>query len=157
MLDTQTIDRITELLLQGGLSQRAIAKRLGVSRGTVHAVAAGKRHVYEKPAKAAVPNGDYVRCPECGGKTQLPCTFCRIRRKTGTGKPRKPENRRSSEIRIELVGKHRERYLEVKAWRERQQNPHYYELPEHWPYRWEKGAGRKKDAQEETCRSTARD
>ena len=42
MLDKAQIDEVVRLLATG-LSQRQVAKRTGVSRGTIHAIAAGKR------------------------------------------------------------------------------------------------------------------
>jgi transcriptional regulator with XRE-family HTH domain len=42
MIATTVVDEIRRLLRQGRLSQRKIASRIGVSRGTVNAIALGK-------------------------------------------------------------------------------------------------------------------
>ena len=83
MISPLVVDEIRRLLQQRELSQRAIAGRLGVSRGTVNAVFLGKRRDHggcgldrEDPA---VPWGPPERCPGCGGMVQMPCLVCRIR------------------------------------------------------------------------------
>jgi transcriptional regulator with XRE-family HTH domain len=82
MLAPRTIDEIRRLILSGNLSQRKIARRLGVSRGTVNAVALGKRprpHDRRLERPLAAPLGPVVRCPGCGGLVHSPCLLCRVR------------------------------------------------------------------------------
>lgn len=84
MIAVRVIDQVKTLLAQGRLSQRAIARRVGVSRGTVHAIARGKRpdHAYRSPQQGdhlIAPSGLYVRCRGCGGKVQMPCLACYVR------------------------------------------------------------------------------
>jgi transcriptional regulator with XRE-family HTH domain len=84
MIATATIEQIGELLRSGSLSQRKIARCLGVSRGTVNAIALGKRPDYEarrrRPAHdITAPSGPFVRCPTCGARAQMPCLACQIR------------------------------------------------------------------------------
>lgn len=84
MIAQQVVEHIRELLRQDRLSQREIARQLGVSRGTVNAIARGKRPDYEaqrKPRPGAIvpPSGPYVRCPVCGARVQMPCLACQIR------------------------------------------------------------------------------
>ena len=43
MIATTVVDEIRRMLGEGRLSQRNIARRIGVSRGTVNAIALGKR------------------------------------------------------------------------------------------------------------------
>jgi len=88
MIATTVVDEIRRLLRQGGLSQRKIASRIGVSRGTVNAIALGKRADFPPRWRREddgfiPPAGMPVRCPGCGGMVQMPCLLCYIRaRKT---------------------------------------------------------------------------
>ncbi len=84
MIATAVVDEIQRLLRQGELSQRRIASRIGVSRGTVNAIALGRRT--DRPAGPRreesgfiAPSGLPVRCPGCGGKVQMPCLLCYLR------------------------------------------------------------------------------
>jgi hypothetical protein len=87
MITPATVAEIRRLLVEEGLSQRHVAQRTGVSRGTVHAIAAGKRPDYELrgrnfDADFSPPNGPLRRCPECGGMVHVPCLLCRVREMT---------------------------------------------------------------------------
>jgi len=84
MIATTVVDEIRRLLGEDRLSQRKIASRVGVSRGTVNAIALGKRA--DSPARwrpeddgFTPPTGFSVRCPGCGGMAQMPCLLCYIR------------------------------------------------------------------------------
>jgi len=84
MIPFRVADEIERLLEEGSLSQRKIARKVGVSRGTVNAIAQGTR-----PASRArrerqeddfvTPGGPPVRCPICGGMVHMPCLACRVR------------------------------------------------------------------------------
>jgi hypothetical protein len=96
MISLALVEEIKRRLKGGRLSQRKIARQLGVSRGTVNAIARGKRPDYgahKEPSDGFVaPSGPAVRCPGCGGKVQMPCLACRLRmirddRQRGTGSP----------------------------------------------------------------------
>jgi len=81
MLSPAKVAEVEQLLASGGLSQRAIARRTGVSRGTVAAIAAGTRR--KKPLRpVAGPPFDIAaplkRCPQCGGRVHLPCWACAV-------------------------------------------------------------------------------
>ncbi len=86
MLADSLITEIRKMLDSGAMSQREIARRLKVSRGTVGAVALGKRKAaIERTATAARaafkhPRGMPIRCPSCGAKTQMPCLACYVRK-----------------------------------------------------------------------------
>lgn len=91
MIATSVIEEIHQLLEEGRLSQRKIASRIGVSRGTVNAVALGRRdcgRVFRQPDETGFipPTGLPVRCPGCGGRVQMPCLRCYIRGVQGTKK-----------------------------------------------------------------------
>jgi transcriptional regulator with XRE-family HTH domain len=72
------------LIEAGGLSQRAIAAKLGVSRSTVNNIALGRRGLYgrdgeERVLAAADPIPLPIRCRGCGGRVYPPCVLCRTR------------------------------------------------------------------------------
>ncbi len=76
---------IRRLLDEGKLSQRKIALLMGVSRGTVSAIASGKRPDYEEIWRKrnggfVPPSGPHVRCRGCGGKARMPCLVCHVRK-----------------------------------------------------------------------------
>src|SRR4051812_23660736 len=83
MLPTALIHEIDRLLKEGELSRRKIALRLGVSRGTVAAIASGRRGVYGKDPvgrhSAPLRKSPPTRCPQCGYRVYLPCRICRMR------------------------------------------------------------------------------
>ncbi len=77
-----------QLLAEGKMSQRQIARHVGIGRATVQAIAAGNRaeHMRALARRAEMqeteglfPSGPPVRCPGCGGKVCLPCRLCLIR------------------------------------------------------------------------------
>lgn len=70
--------------LAAGETCRAIARRLGVSRGTVGTIAHGEhphQRVEDVPGeeKVPTPSGPYVWCPACRAKVQMPCLACWLR------------------------------------------------------------------------------
>ena len=84
MIATDIVKEIRQMLAEGSLSQRAIADRMGVSRGTVCAIAQGKRRDYplqffRMDMHFIPPAGRPVRCSGCGGLVQMPCLACYIR------------------------------------------------------------------------------
>jgi len=83
MIAPQVVQEIRRLLIEERLSQRSVAHQTGVSRGTVHAIAHGKRpdripgRDLEKDS--LFPTGPARRCPTCGGKVLMPCLACQLR------------------------------------------------------------------------------
>ncbi len=78
------VREVERLLAGGSLSQRKIAKMLGISRAVVGAIAAGERPDYEAIRQARQednpePLGPLGRCPGCGGLVYSPCRLCRVR------------------------------------------------------------------------------
>ncbi len=117
MLAAKTVAEIQRLLDLKTHSQRRIAAIVGVSRGSVAAIASGKRR--DVPADAAddapmEPSGPPARCPGCGGLVYMPCVLCRLRKE----RPRAAARRRPSELpaslRLDLRPEHRERYEEAR-------------------------------------------
>ena len=84
MIASAIVDEIKRLLAENRLSQRKISLRLGISRGTVGAIARGTRtdrKAYRKQRGHEFPalSGVAERCPGCGGMVQMPCLACRVR------------------------------------------------------------------------------
>jgi len=84
MLPLAAIQEVRRLLDEGGLSQRKIADRTGVSRGTVNAIARGRRGLYGSEPPPDMPTLccwelPPERCTGCGGKVFKPCVLCRAR------------------------------------------------------------------------------
>ena len=123
MIALRVVDEVRRLLAEGKLSQRKVAKVLGISRGTVGVIASGRRPDYEALRRARAekeatpPAGLPRRCPGCGGMVAMPCIACST---LATGKV--PgfltlHNRLSYDepLRINLRPEHRKRYEEVRA------------------------------------------
>jgi len=84
MIPAAVVNEIQDLLGGGKLSQREIARRVGVSRGTVNAIARGKRRdrTARRPHpvdRLVAPKGPPKRCPTCGGLVTMPCLACQLR------------------------------------------------------------------------------
>lgn len=96
MIASAVIDEVRRLLQEQKLSQRMIARQVGVSHGTVNAIWLGKRpgHRASRPDEdEEAPLFDPTppqRCPSCGGLVHMPCLLCRVRalrEKTRRGRP----------------------------------------------------------------------
>lgn len=87
MISAETALEVETLLAEGRLSQRQIAQRLGISRGTVNNIARGRRvlrsrHRGETTAggpEIAYPSGPVGRCRFCGSLVRQPCLACQLR------------------------------------------------------------------------------
>ncbi|BBO35507.1 helix-turn-helix domain-containing protein [Lacipirellula parvula] len=84
MLPTVLILEIRRLLDAGGMSHRAIARKVGVSRTTVAEMARGRRGDFgrgpeERRAPIRHATSIPVRCPTCGGLVYAPCRLCEVR------------------------------------------------------------------------------
>ncbi|MDZ7617559.1 MAG: hypothetical protein U1E05_11170 [Patescibacteria group bacterium] len=83
MIAPEMVERIRDLLADGHLSQRGIARELRVSRVTVDAIAHGRRNdrppqYLDRPAWSNALPGPTERCPGCGARVQMPCLACRL-------------------------------------------------------------------------------
>ncbi len=117
-----SVIRQVEATLRRGVSQRRVAKELGVSRGTVGKVAAGTltsiaRQEYEdtiserRRPKAVV---ETFRCPRCGGKSRVfPCRRCFV--ETVASSVTTPDERIA--VGLDLKPVHFIRYQEIRRWR----------------------------------------
>ncbi|HEX4413419.1 MAG TPA: hypothetical protein VH107_07295 [Lacipirellulaceae bacterium] len=83
MHTTDVLSEIHRLILAGELSQREIATHLEVSRGTVGAIASGRRSLAGREPRRTysplTPTMPPVRCQRCGYRVYLPCIICRVR------------------------------------------------------------------------------
>lgn len=91
MIAPGVVDEIHRLLAEGRLSQRKIARAVGVSRGTVGAIARGQRperrpRARQRADEVVAPRGPVRRCPECGGLVYTPCLACQVRALLRRGK-----------------------------------------------------------------------
>ena len=121
MIAIQAVDRIRELLIEGKLSQRQIARKMGISRGTVSAIASGKRPNYTARTRRLPESAKFVgpleRCPGCGGMVYMPCRLC-LAESIARRQPRRPP---LESLRLErplatgLREEHRQRYEQVRA------------------------------------------
>jgi predicted XRE-type DNA-binding protein len=86
MLSPDVVLEVSRLLAAGELSQRAIAAKLGVSRGSVGNIASGRCSIAGRLESARLARRDAVaglpmRCPGCGGLVYAPCLLCEIRKR----------------------------------------------------------------------------
>jgi DNA-binding XRE family transcriptional regulator len=84
MLTPELVERIRRLLADGRMTQRGIARELRVSRGTVDAIAHGRRSNDAVQGRGWTPSletsaGPIERCPGCGVRVRMPCLACRLR------------------------------------------------------------------------------
>ncbi len=81
MLADSVVSEIHRLLSEGRLSRRAIARQIGVSRGSVNLIANGQREAREgqPDERRRQKRGLARRCRQCGGLVYLPCLLCRAR------------------------------------------------------------------------------
>ncbi|HEX4000037.1 MAG TPA: hypothetical protein VHX65_15905 [Pirellulales bacterium] len=83
MISQGIVDEIVRLLAEGRLSQRTISRAVGVSRGTIGAIAKGHRprirRTEDRWGDPHRPLGPPRRCAGCGGLVFMPCLLCRVR------------------------------------------------------------------------------
>lgn len=92
MLAPELVDLIRQMLAEDEISQREMARRLGISRTTIYRIA-NNRHAPQngkRPGASGEPRdpderrtprviGKGDRCPTCGARVRLPCRACRVR------------------------------------------------------------------------------
>jgi transcriptional regulator with XRE-family HTH domain len=121
MLAPGLVTEVRRLLSEKKLSQRKIARLVGVSRGTIGAIAAGRRPDYAALRKpdddAEKPSGPPERCPGCGGMVYLPCRLCRTRVAIKTYAPPRWQDA-IEPLGLNLRPDHYARYQQVRAWRQ---------------------------------------
>lgn len=127
MLAISQVNEIRRLLAGGDYSQRKIARMTGVSRGTIGAIALGRRPDYESRSKeedeTALPLGPLGRCKICGAKVYLPCRLCELRRQLALERKKTPApgpifaSLPPEPLGLDLREEHRRRYEEVRLGR----------------------------------------
>ena len=89
MISQLAVEQIQRLLAERRLSQRKIARTVGVSRGTVGSIAKGHRPRIHRSEDAlgdpCRPLGPPRRCRGCGGLVFMPCLLCRVRELKAAG------------------------------------------------------------------------
>ncbi|RIK69724.1 MAG: hypothetical protein DCC67_21100 [Planctomycetota bacterium] len=87
MLPKGMVLEVERLLRERKLTQRAIAKLLGVSRGTVGNIARGRHPLHGRAGASCTADGQPLeeplvlptRCRGCGGLVYQPCLLCQAR------------------------------------------------------------------------------
>jgi hypothetical protein len=127
MIAPHLVEQVQQLLGRGKLSHRKIARITGVSRGTIAAIASGKRCIRPRTIvywedEPVVPDVPPQRCPDCGGMVFMPCRVCRTRKAMAASaalreliqsRARQP----SVFLGLNLKPVHHARYEEVRRWR----------------------------------------
>ena len=136
MLSNEQIKEVRQLLDAGQHSRRQIAKMIGVSRIMIYRIERGKRRINPAVKNPAWDEDrhqrPFERCPVCGGKVQLPCIACIVRR---LEKPAARQWEHLEAVELALEDEHRKRYIKIKEWRESQDDPDFAVLPDDWPFR----------------------
>ena len=119
MIAPSVVNQIKRLLAEGKYSQRKIARMTAVSRGTVGAIASGKRPDYQARARERAeefpqPTGPPRRCPGCGGLVYMPCRLCHVRKLVAESRVARPPARPEERLRLQLSEGHRARYERVR-------------------------------------------
>ncbi len=127
MLATSQVNEIRRLLETGNYSQRKIARMTGVSRGSIGAIAGGRRPDYENRLKeddeTGQPQGPPGRCETCGALVYPPCRLCTLRRQLALKRQIPPlpgplvESQPPEPLGLELRDEHRKRYEQVRRGR----------------------------------------
>jgi hypothetical protein len=118
MIAPPVIQEVRRLLTEDKHSQREIARMTGVSRGTVTAVANGRRRDYVPPTREddfPPMLGPRRRCPTCGAVVYTPCRLCLLRERISRDAKyrRRPDRRPDVPLELDLREQHRQRYEAV--------------------------------------------
>ena len=142
MIAQNLVDEVRRLLTTGKYSQRQIARQTGVGRGTVNAIACGKRKdkTPEKETEAWGPfDGPIQRCPTCGGLVHMPCRLCETRQLMTTKRRLLPELPQKIILGMQLKEEHLQRYEAIHRQRllrgepgEKSRQSRVYEEPPEW-------------------------
>lgn len=117
MIPPPVVKEVRRLLAEGRLSQRAVAKVAGVSRGSVALIAQGRRPDYAtRQRDDDRPSGPLRRCPGCGGMVDMPCRVCGLRVLLARARPAPTAgwDEEPGEITLELDEDSQARYEEVR-------------------------------------------
>jgi hypothetical protein len=123
MLSPALIRRIKQLLAERTHTYRQIARLLGVSCGTISAIASGKRWSDEALdlRGQGEPEGPPLRCPRCGGLVMMPCVLCSTRKLSARTRRLPRDAPVDRPLGLDLKPEHQRRYAEVRMARRKQQ------------------------------------
>lgn len=124
MIARSIVNEVRRLLAEGKRSHRKIAQMTGISRGSVGAIASGRRPDYaacqREEDSCDEPLGPPARCPGCGGMVTMPCRLCRARQSRSPQQRTRPHNESFNErLELNLRPEQHARYEEVRAARRR--------------------------------------
>ena len=80
MLDPGKVKRAERLIATGEFTRRQISHMAGISRGSVDAIATGKRRCRRRK-DTEEPRGPLNRCLTCGARVYGDCIACDVRRR----------------------------------------------------------------------------
>jgi hypothetical protein len=123
MIPPDVVSAVCRLLIETKLSQREIARRTGISRGSVRAIASSRQfeNATCRPTEEIDwerPVGSPERCPDCGGLIFPPCILCATRKALARHlltALRRLTSRGMIPLGLELRPQHRKRYQQVRA------------------------------------------
>ncbi|GAB4134364.1 MAG: hypothetical protein Kow0040_18010 [Thermogutta sp.] len=136
MLNLHRVRSVERLLRAGKMSRRAIAAKLGVSRGTVAKIAARMKAGPQEDAVSADINAESpptARCPNCGALVEMPCRACMVLRLRAEGRLPPSSDEPAGPLRLELRSPHYERYVAVRAAAMARGEPTEEPLPDETP------------------------
>ena len=123
MIAPKIVADVRRLLAEETHSQRKIARLTGISRGTVGAIASGRRLDYDNFDNGDLeePSGPPERCPGCGGMVYMPCLLCQARKESAENPRGSARGSGGVPVRagLELRPEHHARYRQVCDWRRR--------------------------------------
>lgn len=149
MLTREKFDAISKALKSGETSNRAVARRFGISHTLANKIRRRPERVRVfDPPTIPEPRGEYRRCPQCGAKTQLPCVACAVKERLRELAASVRDARRAVEsdenaaaavfradpFQLNLTPDQYERYREVRRWRESRADPRFDVVPSDWPW-----------------------
>lgn len=125
MISREKLEAIYALLAEGKLSQRAIARTVGVSRNTVAAIVHKRRDCYERALREGGVGSRSQpelrrrgRCPLCRAVVYLPCLACLVRQLVAAGALRPLPPAPDEPLRLELRPAEWRRYVQIRLRRE---------------------------------------
>lgn len=101
MITQALVLEVQRLLTRDRMSQRSVAKLVGISRSTVCKIASGRRPAWpdraaDHDAVSLRPTGPIARCGTCGGRVYMPCRLCHVRQLKQVEQDARREHRAAS-------------------------------------------------------------
>ncbi len=149
MLTREKFDAIANALKTGTASNRAVARRFGISHTLANKIRRRPERVRVcDPPTIPEPLGEYRRCPRCGAKAKFPCVACAVEDRlrelaVSAREPSRTADRddfaaetvfRADPFALNLTPDQFKRYREVRRWRESRDDPRFDVVPSDWPW-----------------------